>query len=199
MSLMLRIAVAEDEPRMREFYQEVLPLLGHSVVCLAKTGKELVDFCRSALPDLIIADIKMPDMDGIDACREICREETIPVILVSAHDDPAYMARANDNQVLAYLIKPIKRQDLQPAIQIAVRRHEEFQDMRREATDLRQALQDRKLIERAKGILMKRAHLDETAAFLRLQKTARDRNRKLVEIADMVITSEQVFSMENGT
>ncbi len=197
MSPALRIAVAEDEPRMREFYQEVLPRLGHCVVCLAKTGRELVEYCRSTLPDLIIADVKMPDMDGIDACREICREDTIPVILVSAHDDQEYLTRANDNQVLAYLVKPIKRQDLQPAIQIAVRRHEEFQAMRQEATDLRQALQDRKLIERAKGILMKRAQLDETAAFLRLQKTARDRNRKLVEIAEMVVTAEQVYAPEN--
>ena len=198
MSVALRIAVAEDEPRMREFYREVLPLLGHTVVCLASTGKELLDYCRVALPDLIIADIKMPEMDGIEACREICKDETIPVILVSAHDDPEYLARANDNQVLAYLIKPIKRQDLQPAIQIAVRRHEEFQTMRQEASGLRQALQDRKLIERAKGILMKRAHLDETAAFLRLQKAARDSNRKLVDVAEMILLADQAYTSEKN-
>ena len=138
----------------------------------------------------------MPDMDGIDACREICREDTIPVILVTAHDDPEFLARANENHVLAYLIKPIKRQDLQPAIQIAVRRSEEFLTMRQEASDLRQALQDRKLIERAKGILMKRAQLDEAAAFGRLQKTARDSNRKLVEVAEMILTAEQAFTSE---
>ncbi len=182
---------------MREFYQEVLPLLGHEVVCVAQTGKELVAFCRASRPDLIITDIKMPDMDGIDACREICREEPVPVILVSAHDDPEFLARANENHVLAYLIKPIKRQDLQPAIQIAVRRNEEFHTMRKEASNLRQALQDRKLIERAKGILMKRSRLDEGTAFQRLQKTARDSNRKLVQVAEMIITAEQVFGDES--
>lgn len=198
MSHVLRIAVAEDEPRMREFYKEILPLLGHQVLCLAGTGKELVAECRKLHPDLIITDIKMPDMDGIDACREICREEPVPVILVSAHDDSELLSRANENHVLAYLVKPIKRQDLQPAIQIAVRRNEEFQTMRKEASDLRQALQDRKLIERAKGILMKRAHLDEPAAFQRLQKTARDSNKKLVQVAEMIVMAEQAFGVENG-
>ena len=198
MNQSLRIAVAEDEPRMREFYKEVLPLLGHQVMCLAQTGKELVDHCRTARPDLIITDIKMPDMDGIDACREICKDETIPVILVSAHDDAEFLARAAENQVLAYLIKPIKRQDLQPAIHIAVRRSEEFKTMRKESSDLRQALQDRKQIERAKGILMKRAKLDEAAAFQRLQKTARDSNRKLVDVAEMILTAEQAYGSDHA-
>lgn len=192
----LRIAVAEDEPRMREFYQEILPVLGHQVVCLAETGSQLVSFCRAHHPDLIITDIKMPDMDGIDACREICREEPLPVILVSAHDDPEFLARAGENHVLAYLIKPVKRQDLQPALHIAMRRFEEFKTLRKEASDLRQALQDRKLIERAKGILMKRASLDEAAAFGRLQKMARDSNRKLAQVAEMIVTVEQAYEAD---
>jgi response regulator NasT len=99
--------------------------------------------------------------------------------------------------VLAYLIKPIKRQDLQPALHIAMRRFEEFKALRKEASDLRQALQDRKLIERAKGILMKRANLDEAAAFSRLQKMARDSNRKLVQVAEMIVTVEQAYDTES--
>src|SRR5262245_37367913 len=193
MSQRLRIAVADDEPRMREFYQEILPVLGHDVVCAAKTGLELIDGCKQAHPDLVIADIKMPDMDGIDASHEICRQTPVPVILVSAYDDPELLARADAHYVLAYLVKPIKCQDLQPAILIAIRRFEEFQSLRKEATDLRQALQDRKLIERAKGILMKRTGLDEEAAFKSLQKLARDKNRKLVQIAEMIVTAEEVF------
>ncbi len=184
----LRIAVADDEPRMREFYHEVLPLLGHDVVCLAQTGAELIAQCRAAPPDLIITDIKMPDMDGIAAHREICRHEPLPVILVSAHDDPEFLDRAGDSQVLAYLIKPIKQQDLQPAIRIAIRRFEEFRALRKEATDLRQALQDRKIIERAKGLLMKRSGSDEETAFKRLQKMSRDSNRRLVQMAEIIIT-----------
>ena len=169
-------------------------MLGHAVVCAAGSGKELIAGCRSAQPDLIITDIRMPDMSGIEAAREICEQQPIPVILVSAHDDPDLLARARDNHVLAYLVKPIKRQDLQPAILIAVRRFEEFQSLRKEATDLRQALQDRKVIERAKGIIMKRTGQDEAAAFHSLQKLARDKNRKLAQIAEAIVTAEEAFS-----
>lgn len=193
MNRSLRIAVADDEPRMREFYKEMLPLLGHQVVAIAKSGSELVAQCQSHHPDLVITDIKMPDLDGIEAAQEVCRNEPVPVILVTAHDDPELLARADDNHILAYLVKPVKKQDLQPAILIAVRRFEEFQAMRKETSDLRQALKDRKIIERAKGILMKRTGLDEAAAFSRLQKMARDNNRKLVQVAEMIVTVEEAY------
>jgi response regulator NasT len=193
MNQSLRIAVADDEPRMREFYQHVLPTLGHEVVCIAQNGKELIEGCRASRPDLVISDIKMPDMDGITAADELYREAPIPVILVTGHDDPDLLARASATHILAYLVKPIKSQDLQPAIIIAVRRFEEFKALEKEATDLRQALQDRKIIERAKGILMKRRHLDEATAFSTLRKLARDKNRKLVDIAEMIVTAEEAF------
>ncbi len=193
MNRSLRVAVADDEPRMREFYKEMLPLLGHEVVCVAKSGAELVNECQNLRPDLIITDIKMPDLDGIEAAKQLCKQGPVPVILVTAHDDPELLARAGDTHILGYLVKPVKRQDLQPAILIAVRRFEEFQALSKEASDLRQALKDRKLIERAKGILMKRTGLDEAAAFQRLQKMARDNNRKLVQIAEMVVTVEDAY------
>jgi response regulator NasT len=193
MSRSLRIAVADDEPRMREFYQEMLPRLGHEVVCVAETGKELVARCQADRPDLVITDIKMPDMDGIEAAQHLGRAEPVPVILVTAYDDPELLNRAGDNHVLGYLVKPIKFQDLQPAITIAIRRFDEFQALSKDASDLRQALKDRKLIERAKGILMKRGNLDEATAFQRLQKMARDKNRKLVHIAEMIVTVEDAY------
>jgi two-component system, response regulator PdtaR len=190
----LRIAVADDEPRMREFYQQVLPLLGHEVACVASSGKELIAGCLACRPHLVITDIRMPDMNGIDAAREICRQEPVPIILVSAHDDPELLDKAGEYHVLAYLVKPIKKQDLQPAILIAARRFDEFQSLRKEAADLRQALQDRKLIERAKGILMKRTGQDEAAAFRALQKLARDKNRKLAQIAEGIVLAEEAFT-----
>ncbi|MCC6418235.1 MAG: response regulator [Gemmataceae bacterium] len=193
MSRSLKIAVADDEPRMLDFYREILPLLGHEVVCAAQTGAELVAQCRVRRPDLIITDIKMPDTDGIDAARQVCQDEVIPVILVSAFSEPDLIERAGANHVMAYLIKPIKQKDLEPAITIVSRRFEEFQALRKEADNLRQAIQDRKLIERAKGILMKRTGQDEAAAFRRLQKLARDTNRKLVEVAQMILTVEEVY------
>src|SRR6266705_701834 len=143
MSRSLRIAVADDEPRMRDWFRRILPLLGHEVVAAAETGKELVKHCRTSKPDLIITDIRMPDMDGIDAALEICREGPIPVILVTAYHDPELIERAEADPIMAYLMKPIKQSHLQPAIAIAMRRFTQFQELRNEAADLRQALEDR--------------------------------------------------------
>lgn len=193
MNRSLRIAVADDEPDMQEYYRTILPALGHVVVAVAATGRELVQKCRDQHPDLVITDIKMPDMDGIDAAAQIYRDGPIPVILVSAHHDANFIHRAEANHILSYLVKPIKQADLETAIAIVIRRFEQFHSLRREAADLKQALEDRKLIERAKGLLMKKASLDEAEAFRRLQKLASNQNRKLVEIARMLLTAEEAF------
>src|SRR5690348_16375015 len=103
MNRSLRIAVADDEPRMLQFYREIMPTLGHEVVCAAGNGVELLAQCRSAHPDLVISDIKMPEMDGIDASKEIANQEPVPFILVTAHDDPALLERAGVGYVMAYL------------------------------------------------------------------------------------------------
>ncbi|MBC7817884.1 MAG: response regulator [Planctomycetaceae bacterium] len=189
----LRIVVADDERNMHEYLQEALPRLGHEVVGVAQTGRELIELTRTLLPDLVITDIKMPDLDGLAAAEEICRETPIPIIVVSAYHDPQFIERATQNHVLAYLLKPIRQHDLAPAIGLAMRRFEQFQTLRREATDLRQALDDRKTIERAKGLLMKSEHIDEQEAFRRLQKLAMNQNRKLVEVAQMVLSVSDAF------
>ena len=187
----LRIAVADDEPDMRDYFQKILPRLGHQVVAVAGTGRELTEQCRAVQPDLVITDIKMPDMDGIDAATLIYQEWPVPVILVSAYHDTKLIERAEADHILGYLVKPIKQADLAPTIALAVRRFEQFQELSREASDLRQALEDRKAIERAKGLLMKEAGLDEHQAFQRLQKLAASQNRKLVEVARMILQGER--------
>jgi response regulator NasT len=189
----LRIAVADDEPDMRDYFAKILPRLGHQVIGAAQNGEELLNLCRSAHPDLVITDIKMPDMDGIDAAVRIYQEEPVPVILVSAYSDPALVRRAEADHIMGYLVKPIKQADLGPVIALAMRRFAQFQELRQEAADLRQALEDRKLIERAKGALMKRATLDEQSAFRRLQKLASDKNLKMAEVARMIVTAEEAF------
>jgi len=193
MNTSLRIAVADDEPDMRDYFQKSLTRLGHQVVAVAADGRELVEKCRAAAPDLVITDIKMPDLDGIDAAAQLYRERPVPVILVSAYHDPSLIERAEVDHILAYLVKPIKQADLAPAIGVAMRRFEQFEELRREAADLRQALEDRKVIERAKGVLMKRANLDEQDAFRRLQKLASEKSRKLVDIAQMVLVAEEAI------
>jgi response regulator NasT len=189
----LRIVVADDEPDMRDYFKKILPRLGHMVVAVAENGKELVEQCRTQRPDLIITDIKMPDMDGIDAAAAAYNEHPVAIILVSAYHDPDLIRRAEADHVMGYLVKPIKQSDLEPAIALAVRRSDQFRVLRQEAVDLRQALEDRKLTERAKGILMKKVNLDEQDAFRRLQKLASDKNLKLVEVARMIVTADEAF------
>ena len=193
MNRSLRIAVADDEPDMQDYFRTILPLLGHEVIAVAGTGRELVEMCRATPPDLVITDIKMPDMDGIDAAARIYKDAAVPVILVSAHHDPATVRRAEAEHVMAYLVKPIKQADLEPAIAIAMRRFDQFQALHKEAADLKQALEDRKTVEKAKGILMRKAGLDEADAFRRLQKLASDKNQKLVAIARMILTAEEAY------
>lgn len=190
MTRSLRIAVADDEPDMRDYFARILPVLGHELVCVARTGRELVEQCYMMRPDLLIVDVKMPEMDGLDAAAEICRDEPLPVIVVSAYHDPELIRRAEQYWVMAYLVKPIKQADLEPAIAIAMRRFEQFRALRREAADLREALDDRKIIERAKGVVMQRTGLDEQTAFRRLQKLASQQNLKLVDVARAVLASE---------
>ena len=140
MTTSLRIAVADDELEMRDFFEKVLPRFGHQVVAVAENGAQLVEHCRRLQPDLVITDIKMPELDGIEASTQICRERAVPVILVSAYHDPALIERAEADHVLAYLVKPIGLADLQPAIAIAIRRFNEFQALQQECSDLKQAL-----------------------------------------------------------
>jgi AmiR/NasT family two-component response regulator len=190
----LGITVADDEPLMGEFYQDVLPAMGHRLLAVARSGTELLDCCRKERPDLVITDIKMPEMDGIAAADALWQEMSVPVILVSAYTDAELISRAQDHPVMAFLVKPIKAANLRPAIQIAARRSAELRALRQEAEDLRQALQDRKLIERAKGLTMKNAGVDEAEAYRLLQRVARATQRKLVQVAEMIITADAVFT-----
>lgn len=189
----LRIAVADDEADMRDFFERMLPRCGHQVVSVAETGEQLIVHCRELQPDLVITDIKMPGIDGIEASRQICRDRPTPVILVSAYHDPGLIQRAEADSVLAYLVKPIGQADLPPAIGIAMRRFKELQALRKEADDLKQSLADRKVIEQAKGILMKVAGADEKDAFRRLQDLAAEKNVKLVDAAREVLSLEKFF------
>jgi response regulator NasT len=129
----LRIAVADDEPDMRDYYARILPRLGHRVVAVCATGSDLVEKCRQQMPDLVITDIKMPDMDGIEAAIRLYENQAVPVILVSAYHDPELIQRAEADHVMGYLVKPIKQADLEPTIALAMRRFEQIQLLRQVA------------------------------------------------------------------
>jgi response regulator NasT len=191
----LRIAVADDERDMRQFFQELLPHLGHEVVAVAETGRSLLEQCRATRPDLIITDIKMPDTDGLDAVTALNQEGPVPVILVTAHQDVAYLERAGAGQIMAYLTKPVRPSDLQAAIDLAIVRFKHLQQLSQEAATWRQALEDRKVIERAKGAVMKRLGVGEDDAFRRLRTLSSDQNRKLVDTAQMVLSAEEIYQL----
>jgi len=193
MNQSLRIVVADDEPDMQQYFRKILPLLGHRVVAVADNGRQLIEACRAWQPDLVITDIKMPELDGIEAATVLYRERPVPVILVSAFHEPELIERAEADHILGYLVKPIKQADLAPVIALALRRFEQFEALRRETADLRQALAERKQIERAKGLLMKQARVDEPEAFRRLQKLASDKNLKLAEAARLLLTADEVL------
>jgi response regulator NasT len=191
----LRIIVADDEPLLAEELSAYLRDMGNDVVAVASTGKELVDMSAELQPDLIVTDIKMPDMDGLEAAKEICLTTPIPIVVVSAYHDEEYINRATEQCVMSYLVKPIDEASLKTSLALAMRRFREFEALHNENASLRQTLEDRKLIERAKGVLMKRTRLDEEAAFLRLQKLSREKASRMVDVARTILDAEQAFDV----
>lgn len=188
----LRIAVAEDEALTLRYYREIIPQFGHEVVAAALTAAEFIKQCRSTRPDMIISDIKLPDMDGLDAIREIFQDRVVPVIVVSGYAEPELMAKAEAERVFTYLVKPIDSVQLGAAITVALRRFEEYQAVLEECGDVAEALQRRKVVERAKAHLMRTANIDELAASTRLQETARDQKQSLVTVASVVAQADGV-------
>lgn len=186
----LRVLLADDESLRVMSLKGQLESMGHKVIAEAANGKEAVNLARELKPDLAILDIKMPEMDGIEAARTITEERPIPIILLTAFSEKELAERAAEANVAAYLMKPVSEHDLLPAIALAVSRFKEFQALHREVDDLRDALETRKLVERAKGILMRRLNLTEEEAFRRMQRRSQNENKKLGEIANAIITAD---------
>ncbi|MFQ5886147.1 MAG: ANTAR domain-containing response regulator [Anaerolineae bacterium] len=189
----LRILLAEDESISLMGLKAKLESLGHQVVAEGATGSEAVALARETKPDLAILDIKMPDMDGIEASRKIMEEEPIPIILLTGYGQEGLAQRAVEAGVFGYLLKPAGEEDLVPAITLARARFKEFRALQAEVENLREALETRRLVERAKGILMRRLNLGEEEAFRRLQQRSQDENRKMGEIAQAIITADEMF------
>jgi AmiR/NasT family two-component response regulator len=195
MTQCLRIAVADDEALIRRYFQEVLADMGHTVTVAAENGRQLVEACRADPPDMVISDIRMPQMDGIEAALAICQQTPVPIILVSAFHDADLIERAEGSHAMAYLIKPIGRPDLETAVAIARRRFQHIKSLADESSRLRQSLEDRKTIEKAKGLLMKASGMSEEEAFRRMQQMACDRNLKLIDIAQAILAAGPVLGM----
>lgn len=186
----MRISLADDNAAARRMLAKLLTALGHTVVSEAGDGAELVEHILALEPDLALVDVMMPKLDGIDAAREIWRQRPTPTVLISGHDDAHHIARAHSECFFEFLLKPAGLQALEICIHLAVTRFRQFEALRREAADLREALESRKTIERAKHALMLRCAVDEPTAFARLQKAASDQRMKLAEVARQVLLVE---------
>jgi response regulator NasT len=185
--------IAEDEPLVTQTLTEQLRHLGHRVIGEAANGEEVVDMVLDARPDLVIMDIKMPKLSGLQASRTIMEKAPVPIILLTAYTDDAFIEEAASVGAMAYLVKPVDERDLVPAIRLAVSQFEQLQSLRREVDDLREALETRKLVERAKGVLMRRLNLTEEEAFNRIQRQARNRQAKMRDIAKAIIEADEIM------
>ncbi|WP_223592606.1 ANTAR domain-containing response regulator [Neobacillus bataviensis] len=189
----LRILLAEDEFLVLMGIKSYVEKLGHEVVGTATDGLRAVELALETKPDLVIMDINMPNLDGIDAIKKINETLFIPSIIVSGYHDEKLINRATEEGVLYYLLKPIDIGDLKIAINISLSRFEEFKKLQDELDSTKNALEARKHIEKAKGILMERMNLKEADAMKRLQQMSRDKNKKLVVIAKELIEADALF------
>ena len=188
----LRIIVAEDETIIRMDLRERLENLGYDVVADASDGETAVNLARQTRPDLVLMDIKMPVLDGIAAAETLTKETIAPVVLVTAFSDNGLVKSASDVGVMAYVMKPIRDNDLRPAIEVAVSRFREYKILAAEVEDLTERLETRKVVERAKGILMDKHDLSEEDSFKRIQKLSMDRRKTMKDIAEAILLAEDV-------
>jgi len=171
----------------------MLERAGFEVVAEARDGREAVALAAAHRPDLAVMDVKMPELDGIDAARQMLEQRQIPIVMLTAFSEAALVGRAVDAGVFGYLVKPFRESDLLPAIEAARARHAELQALRDEAGSLRDALEARKLIERAKGLLMARSGLTEEEAYQKLRSMAMNKKLKLAEIAQRILDVEDLL------
>jgi response regulator NasT len=187
-----RVIVADDESLIRMDLREMLTNLGYLVVGEVADGRSAVHQARELRPDVVVMDIKMPDMDGIEAAKILTEERVAPVVLLSAYSQRELVERAREAGVVAYLVKPYREEELAPAIEVALARFAEFKDLEKQVADLQQALETRKLVDRAKGILMDKQGLTEAEAFRKIQKMSMDNRKAMKDVAEAIILAHQV-------
>ncbi|HET7079846.1 MAG TPA: response regulator [Chloroflexia bacterium] len=188
-----RLIIVDDDSIIRMDLRDLLTAMGYTVAGEAADAETAITLARDIRPDLVIMDIRMPgDRDGIDAAATLTAEHIAPVLLLTAFSDPELVRRANEASVVGYLLKPFSEGGLRPAIEVTLARFREFQEMARETHDLREQLETRKLVERAKGVLMAQYNLNEAEAFRRIQKASMDTRRPMKAIAEAILLTSQV-------
>lgn len=195
----MRVLLAEDDPVIALGLERALTELGHEVVARAEDGLTAIRLASELLPDAILMDVHMPGCDGLTASREISAHRRLPIVAITAFDGADVVQGAIDAGVAAYLVKPVTARQVDSALRLAVSRHGEFEAMRAEVGRLAEALETRKLVERAKGVLMQRAGLTEAEAFGRIQRRARDTNRRMAAVARELLVADELLGPTEGT
>lgn len=188
----LRVLIADDDPIIRLDLKQMLENLEYEVVAEAGDGQQAVAAARDSKPDICILDVKMPVMDGIEAVSIITEENIAPTILLTAYSDKELVDRAKDAGVFAYLVKPFKPSDLPPAIEVARSRYEQNLQLNNEVSSLEEKLETRKLIDRAKGILMSEHGLNESEAYRRIQLQSMNLRKTMKEVAEAIILAKSI-------
>ena len=186
-----RVVIADDESIVRMDLKEMLTTLNYLVVGEVGDGQSAVNLARELKPDVVLMDIKMPDMDGIEAAKILTEEQIAPVVLLTAYSQKDLVDRAKEAGVVGYLVKPFREADLLPAIDVALARFSEFKQMNQEVHDLQDALETRKVVDRAKGILMDAQGLEEQEAFRRIQKMSMNTRKPMKEVAEAIILAHK--------
>lgn len=189
-----RVIIADDESVIRADLREMLTNLNYLVVGEAGDGESAVNMARQLKPNVVIMDIKMPDMDGIEAASIMTREKIAPVLLLTAYAQRDLVDRAKEAGVVGYLVKPFREQEIVPAIEIALARFSEFRELEKEVGDLNETLETRKLVDRAKGILMDTQGLTEQEAFRKIQKMSMNSRKPMKEIAQAIVLAQDAKS-----
>ena len=187
-----RVVIADDESIIRMDLKEMLSGLGYQVVGEAGDGRQAINLSRELKPDLVIMDIKMPEMDGIQAARVLTEEKIAPVLLLTAYSQQELVSGAREAGVVGYIVKPFRQDELMPALEVALSRFREFRELEKEMGDLKETLEARKVIERAKGVLMDQYGLKEADAFRRIQKLSMDTRKSMREIAEAILLAREI-------
>ncbi len=188
----MRVLIADDDPIILLDLKQMLETLGYEVIAQAEDGQKAVDLAREQRPDVCVLDVKMPVMDGIDAATVLSDEGIAPAILLTAYNDQELVARAKDAGVFGYLVKPFKPGDLAPAIEVAKSRYEQNQALTKEVSSLTERLEARKVVEKAKGIMMQDYGLSESEAYRRIQVQSMNTRKSMREVAEAIIMAKDI-------
>lgn len=189
----LRILLADDEALIRLDLREMLTEAGHEIVGEAANGQEAVQLAQELHPDIVIMDVKMPVMDGLTAAQQITEAEIAPVLLLTAYSQQDIVARATEAGVIAYLVKPVREQQLFPAVEVAVSRFRAWKELGRELDELKESLATRKLVDRAKGILMTAHKMTEQEAYRKMQQFSMAKRISLKKLAEEIIAADEKY------